>query len=103
MSNVPLHFNHVEEVSPSLIQLTMDESQANYLLASLTAEEREGITSSVTPEGVQLTLPPSFSWDPAVQQAAPSLYTYRFISGQKGSKIQLKYNAKKKSVEVSVL
>ncbi len=89
--------------APPLIQITVDATKANELIKSLTAEEQKGITSSVTPEGVQLTLPPSFHWDPAVQQAAPSLYTYRFISGQKGSTIQLKYNSKKEIVEVSVL
>ena len=103
MSNVPLHFNHVEEVSPSLIQLTMDESQARYLLATLTPQEREGIESTVQDKLTVLQLPPSFHWVKVPPNPAPSLYTYRFISGQKGSTIQLKYNAKKEIVEVSVL
>ena len=105
MSNVPLHFNHVEEVSPSLIQLTMDESQANYLLASLTAEEREGIQYTVNSDGLTvLTLPPRFHWVP-VEQAAPSLFRRLHLETvpNGGPRIQLVYNLDGGIQEVNIL
>jgi hypothetical protein len=86
------------------IKIVLSGTLACDLMRSLTAEEREGITENRTLEGVQLTLPQGFEWVP-VAQAAPSLYTYAFISASpKGPKrIQLKYDGSDTIVEVIVL
>ena len=91
------------ETSATPIQITLDELKARYLWNSLTAEERKGIQESWNDDGlIVLTLPPSFHWVP-VEQAAPSLYTYRHIAINGVKRIQLKYDSCKTIVEVTVL
>jgi hypothetical protein len=92
------------EVSPKPETLVLTEVLANYLLASLTAEEREGIQSSVNTDGLTvLTLPPSYNWVP-VRQASPSLYRHAFLASVPDGpkRIHLTYNGKE-IVEVNVL
>ena len=91
------------DVSPSLIQLTMDGLLANYLLASLTAEEREGIESTVKDKLTVLTLPPRFHWVP-VEQAVSGYYRHAFLASEANGpkRIHLAFN-KQEIVEVKVL
>ncbi len=104
MSNVPLHFNHVEEVSPKPIQLTLDELMEGYLMASLTDREKAGIQSTVNQDRMTvLTLPANFNWVP-VQQASPGLYRHAFLASEANGpkRIHLVFN-KQEIVEVKVL
>ncbi len=90
--------------APPLIQLTMDELLANYLLASLTPEEQEGIQSTVNSDGLTvLTLPPRFHWVP-VEQAVSGYYRHAFLASEANGpkRIHLVFN-KKEIIEVKVL
>jgi hypothetical protein len=90
--------------APPLIQITVDATKANELIKSLTAEEREGITSSDTPEGVKLTLPPSFHWVKVPPNPAPMFLKRRHLATvpNGGPRIQLVYSGDT-IVEVNIL
>jgi hypothetical protein len=91
------------EVSPSPIQLTLDEIKAAYLMASLTHREKAGIQSTVNQDRMTvLTLPANFNWVP-VQQASPGLYRHAFLASEANGpkRIHLTYYGKEiKEVEV---
>jgi hypothetical protein len=94
------------EHSPTPIQLTLGELQANYLLASLTDEEKAGIQSSVNSDGLTvLTLPPSFSWVSVPPAPGPSyLKRLHLATAPNGAaRIQVVFNAQNEIVEVNVL
>ncbi len=93
------------QVSPSPIQLTLDEIKAAHLMASLTDEEREGIQSTVQDKLTVLQLPPSFSWVSVPPAPGPSLFRRLHLAmvPNGAARIQVVFNAQNEIVEVNVL
>ena len=92
------------EASAKPETLVLTEVLANYLLASLTAEEREGIEEERTLEGVRLTLPPRFHWVTVPPSPAPSLLRRVHLATVPNGdpRIQVVYDGSNTIVEVTV-
>ena len=101
-----LSYFFLMEVSPTAETLVLKEVLANYLLATLTAEEREGIQSTVNSDGLTvLTLPPRFHWVKVPPNPAPMLLKRRHLATAPNgaARIQVVFNAQNEIVEVNVL
>jgi hypothetical protein len=91
--------------APPLIQLTLDEIKARYLMDTITPQERDGIESNVNSDGLTvLTLPAKFHWVP-VSQAALGLFRRLHLATVPNGvpRIQVVFNAQNEIVEVNIL